>query len=226
MNRSRREISPILAFTALLFISFPSSNRAQNAAPAQTAAPAPVIVAKFDKNLSTKNAKVDDPVVAKALKAFKLLDGTDIPKGSKLTGKVATVQSKKAGNGDSMLTFRFDQVEVKGGAPIPIHGLVVAIGPEMAPKDDLGPHSVLSRSSSVSGDTSNAGRGVGSTNGLDPSKGMSGVAPKDEDDIAMGSTMAGVALGRHLDADWTTILKGIKTDIDLDSTIVVKVQLK
>jgi hypothetical protein len=35
-----------------------------------------------------------------------------------------------------------------------------------------------------------------------------------------------VALGRHLDADWTTILKGIKTEIELDSTIVVKVQLK
>jgi len=29
-----------------------------------------------------------------------------------------------------------------------------------------------------------------------------------------------------MDADWTTVLRGIKTDIDLDSDVRVKVQLK
>jgi hypothetical protein len=38
--------------------------------------------------------------------------------------------------------------------------------------------------------------------------------------------MEGVALGRHLDADWTTALRGVNKDIDLDSDIVIKVQLK
>ena len=71
-----------------------------------------------------------------------------------------------------------------------------------------------------------AGQGTGSSSGLDPSIGLGSQGAKDEDDIAMGSTMPGVALGRHLDADWTTVLKGIHTDIDLDSDVVVKIQLK
>jgi hypothetical protein len=49
---------------------------------------------------------------------------------------------------------------------------------------------------------------------------------KDEDNIPLGSTMPGVSLGRHLDADWTTILQGVKEDIDLDSDVLIKVQLK
>jgi hypothetical protein len=90
--------------------------------------------------------------------------------------------------------------------------MVVAIGPSLAPKS--GYDSVLGRG------------GVGSSTGLDPSIGGGKQGAKDEDDIAMGSTMPGVALGRHTDADWTTALRGIHTDIDLDSDVVIKVQLK
>jgi len=61
---------------------------------------------------------------------------------------------------------------------------------------------------------------------LNPNAGLGGVAPKDEDDIPLGSTQPGVSLGRHLDADWTTILQGIHQDIDLDSEVLIKVQLK
>ena len=212
----------MLTIAALLAGFSQSHGRAQNG----DSAALPVLVAKVAVNLSSKNAKVGDAFVAKTDRAVKLTDGTDIPKGSKLVGKVSAVQSKKDGDGNATLTFRIDQIEVKGGAAIPIKGAVVAIGPSMAPKDDLGPHSALSRSQGVSGDTSNAGRGVGSTPGLNPNAGMGGVAPKDEDDIAMGSTMPGVALSRHLDADWTTALQGTHTEIDLNSDVVIKVQLK
>lgn len=197
-------------------------------AAAQTAAPSsPVVEAKFEKSVDTRSAKVQDTITAKTLRTYKLPDGTDLPKGSKLMGKITEVQSKKDGNGNSSLTFRFDTAQVKGKAEVPIHGLVVAIGPSMAPKGDLGPHSVLSRSASTSNDTSDAGRGVGSTPGLDPGVGMGGKpGSKDEDDIAMGSTLEGVALGVHKDADWTTALKGFKCDVKLDGDVDIKVQLK
>jgi len=42
----------------------------------------------------------------------------------------------------------------------------------------------------------------------------------------LGSTLPGVSLGKHMDADWTTMLKGFKSEIDLDPEVVVKVQLK
>lgn len=188
----------------------------------------PVMEAKIAVKISSKNAKVDDLVAAKTLRTYKLQDGTEIPKGSKIEGKVISVQSKKAGNGDALMSFRFDQIEVKGGATVPVHALVVAIGPPMAPKDLFGANSVMARNTNPQSGTgvSAAGQGTGSSNGLDPNAGLGSAGAKDEDDIRMGSTLEGVSLGQHTDADWTTALKGFKTEIDLDSDVVVKVQLK
>jgi hypothetical protein len=224
MKCSHRKMLAALTIAALLVAFSPALGHAQNA----DAAPAPVLVAKVAVNLSSKNAKVGDAFVAKTVKAMKLTDGTDIPKGSKLIGKVSAVQSKKDGNGNAMLTFRIDQIEPKGGAAIPVKGFVVAIGPSLAPKDGLGANSVLSRNVNSQGGTgvTAASQGTGSSNGINPNAGLGGVAPKDEDDIAMGSTMPGVALGRHLDADWTTALQGVHTEVDLNSDVVIKVQLK
>jgi hypothetical protein len=209
---------------ALLAIFIPAAGHAQ--APASV--PAPVLVAKIATNLSTKNAKPGDVITAKTLKSAKLTDGTEIPKGSKLTGKVTTVQSKKAGNGTSMLSFRIDQVEPKGGAAIPIKGLVVAIGPSLAPKDLFGANSVMARNTNPQPGTgvTSGSQGTGSSNGLDPNLGLGNAGAKDEDDIPLGSRLEGVSLGRHMDADWTTALEGIHTDIDLDSEVLIKVQLK
>jgi len=213
-----KEMPKILAITALLLTFFPRAGHAQNATPAPAAAPAqpagPVLVAKIAGSLSTKNAKVGDVLTAKTLKAWKLADGTDLPKGSKLIAKVAAVQSKQAGNGNSMLTFRIDQAEVKGGAAVPIRAMVVAIGPGLGPHQSIGANSVIGRG------------GVGSDPGMDPNTGVGKVGAMDEDDIPLGSTLEGVALGRHLDADWTTALRGVKRDIQLDSDVLIKVQLK
>ena len=209
MNHLLRGTRVILVVCALL----PAFAHAQSPAPALAPAE-PVMEAKFDKNIGTKSAKPQDTVVAKTLREYKLADGTDLPKGTKLVGKVVTVQSKKEGNGDSMLTFRFDEADVKGGASVPIHGLVVAIGPSLAPDTGLGQGSALARG------------GQGSTPGLDPNAGLGKAGKRDEDDIAMGSTLEGVALGVHKDGDWTTALKGFKMDIELDSDVRIKVQLK
>jgi hypothetical protein len=216
VNRLRKEVPVILAIAALLIAISPTVSHGQTAAPAATPAPAdvPVLVAKISSNLNTKNAKVGDVLTAKTLKPWKLADGTELPKGSKLVAKVTSVQSKKAGDGDSMLTFRFDEIDVKGGATVPIHGMVVAIGPGLGPKDSIGANSVMGRG------------GVGSTPGLDPSAGLGKAGARDEDDIPLGSTLDGVALGRHMDADWTTALKGIHTDVGLGSDVLIKVELR
>jgi len=213
-----KEIPKILAIAALLYPFFPVAGRAQTATAAPAAAPiqpaGPVLVAKINGSLSTRNAKVGDVLTAKTQKAFKLADGTDLPKGSKLIAKVSAVQSKQAGNGNSMLTFRIDQAEVKGGAAVPLHAMVVAIGPGLGPHQSIGAGSVLGRN------------GVGADSGLDPNTGVGKVGAMDEDDIPLGSTLEGVALGRHLDADWTTALQGVKRDIQLDSDVLIKVQFK
>jgi hypothetical protein len=211
-------VPAILAIFALSCTFLTSFGQAQNTAPTQKAAPAqltgPILEAKFAANLSTKNAKPGDAVAAKTLKQFELKDGTDIPKGSRIVGKVGSVQSKKTGDGKSLLTFRLDQIEIKGGATVPIHGLVVAIGPSLAPKEILGANSVLTRNA------------TGLSDGIDPNAGIGSAGAKDEDDIPLGSRLEGVSLGRHMDADWTTALLGIHQDIDLDSDVLIKVLLR
>jgi hypothetical protein len=218
MIRLRKELPMILAITALLFVFFQMPGQAQSAAPQQAAVPTqpagPVLVAKITGNLTTKNAKAGDVLIAKTLKPWRMQDGTELPKGSKLIAKVTSVKSKQAGNGNSMLIFRFDQVEVKGGGVVPVRGLVVAIGPGLGPKDGVGANSVLGRG------------GVGSTPGLDPQAGLGKNGAKDEDDIALGSTLDGIALGRHMDADWTTALQGVHRDIQLDSDVLIKIEFK
>ena len=216
MKRFDKASAVIRPVSIFLFSLFSMPGYAQDpvaAAPAALTA-GPMLVAKISSNLNTKNAKAGDVLTAKTLKTLKLADGTELPKGSKLVAKVTSVLSKKDGNGNSLLSFRFDEADVKGGAPVPIHGMVVAIGPELSPKESIGASSVVGRG------------GVGSTPGLDPSTGLGKVGARDEDDIAMGSSLEGVALGRHKDADWTTALRGIHTDVDLDSSVVIKLQIK
>jgi len=230
MNRVCRNMPVMLAVAALSVTFFPTNMRGQDSGLIQQTGPAqpvglaqlsapsqqagPLLVAKIVGSLSTRNAKAGDVVTAKTVKACKLQDGTDIPKGSKIVGKLSSVQSKKAGDGSALMTFRLDQIEVKGGSTVPIHGLIVAIGPAVVPKNLFGANSVMNRNAT---DMANV---------LDPNTGMGSAGAMNEEDIRMGSTLQGVSLGRHIDADWTTALKGIHQDIDLDSDIVVKVQLK
>ena len=211
-----------------IFTLFSIINQAPATAAAQSGGT--VMVAKIDGKLSTKNAKVGDTVAAKLLQSWKLSDGTEIPKGSKITGKVSIIKSKKDGGGNSALSFRLDEIDVKGSAPIPIHGMVVAIGPSLAPKDGLGANSDMGRNAGPGPQTdmSVPGASQGSRSGkkADPDAGLGGPNGKDENDIPMGSTMPGVSLGHNPDVDWTTILSGAHTEIDLDSDVLIKVQLK
>lgn len=215
----------MLAVGALALAALSQGSQAQGTATAGT--PSTVMIAKIAVKLSTHNAKVGDIFAAKTDRGYKLPDGTMIPKGSRITGKVASVQDRKAGGGDSMISFRLDQIEVKGGAAIPIKGLLVAIGPPMSPHDLFGANSVMARNTNVQGGTGPlaGAQGTGSSNGMDPNSGLGSAGAKDEDDIRLGSTMQGVSLGKHMDNDWTSILKGYKTEIDLDSDEMVKVQL-
>jgi hypothetical protein len=190
---SRRGRIRAFVFLAAFFLMFlPFAGVAQS--------DAPVIAAKLAGNLNTKSAKVGDVLSAKTLKAVKLKDGTAVPKGSKLTGKVISVQSMQAGGGTSSLAIKFDQLEVKGAAAVPIEGLIIAIGPS--------PDS--------------------STGSYDPITGASkpGGGSKDSTDIPAGSSLEGVALSTTLDSEGASEMRGVKRDIKLDSDVVIKLQVK
>jgi hypothetical protein len=182
--------------------------RCQAPAPAAQSS-APVLVAKFATNLNTRSAKSGDAVVAKTIKDLKLKD-LDIPKGSKIVGTVASVQSREDSNGDSSLAIRFDHVELKGNQVLRIQGLIVAIGPAPDSGAGLGFNSVLGRG------------GVGSTPGLDPN---AGAEHSGKDELPEGSTLEGVALAKKLDAQGASELHGVHRDIKIDSDVMIRVAL-
>lgn len=73
--------------------------------------------AELQKKLDSKKAKVGDPVVAKTSDAVQLGNGTELPKGTRLEGKVTAV------NGASV-TFSFTQAATKDGKTVPVKVLV------------------------------------------------------------------------------------------------------
>ncbi len=204
MQRRSRNSSIICAITVLLIAIGSTFALAQNAAP--------VLPAKFDGNLSTKSAKFGDVVTAKTLKTVKLKDSTEIPKGSKLIGKVLAAQSKDDGKGNSFFAVKFDHVELKNGGSLPITGLLVSIGP-VRDTTGLGYNSVLGRG------------GVGSTPGLDPSVGADAPVNRDDTYLPPGSTLPNVGIGLHLDKAGANAMRGVGIDIKLDSTVMIRVEL-
>lgn len=201
-------LTPFIAAALTLLIAlWGSSSLAQTSSPSASSQ-APAVFAKFEKPFSTKKAKTGDEITARTVHDLRLKD-LDIPKGSRLIGAVTAVQSEKEGNGDSSLSIKFDHVELKSGASLPIQGLIVSIG-ELSSATGLGPYSAFGRG------------GVGSTPGLDPNVGMD---KNPTDEIPPGSSMPGVALGNRLSADGATELRGLKTDIKFDSDTEIKVAL-
>lgn len=168
----------------------------------------PVLVTLFQGKLDTDNAKVGDQVTLKVKKTLKMKD-LKVPSGSQLIGKIVSVQSKKDGDGNSSLGLQFEKIVMKDKKEMPIRGLIVAIG-KVSLGGGNGYMDVLGRG------------GAGSTPGLDPSL-SAGHGPVD--DVPPGSSLPGVALAEGLDKEQATQMRGIKTDIKLDPTTMVKVEL-
>ncbi len=96
--------------------------------------------AEITSKLDTKNATVGEAVTAKTLTETTLANGTTIPKGAILDGKVTAVQSKSSGAGTASVTVSFNQVlPKKKTSPIAIHGVLVGVAPKPS-LSDSGPN--------------------------------------------------------------------------------------
>ena len=79
--------------------------------------------------LDSKTAKAGDSVVVKTKEPVKTADGIVIPKGSKLVGRVTTVQSHSHGSKNSAVAICFDHAELKGGKTMPIESVIKSVAP-------------------------------------------------------------------------------------------------
>jgi hypothetical protein len=85
---------------------------------AQEAVGAP---AELTKGMDSKNAKVGDGIEARIAANVRLADGTELPRGTRLTGHVTDVGAKSKDNHDGHIAFTFDHAVLKDGKQIAIH---------------------------------------------------------------------------------------------------------
>jgi hypothetical protein len=85
------------------------------------------ITGELVSKLDSKTMKAGDNVTVQVKSAGKTPEGTEIPKGSKLVGRVLGVKAAGAGE-NSQVVLQFDHLELKGGQNLPIHSQIQSIG--------------------------------------------------------------------------------------------------
>jgi hypothetical protein len=110
----------------------PMSAPAQSGQPTAAAAP---VSAELTKRIDVKKAKVGDEVDVKTTSNAKLPDGTDLPKGTKLVGKVTDVHAKSNADKTSHLAFDLDRAVTKDGHEMSVHAAVTSVLAPAQPVD-------------------------------------------------------------------------------------------
>jgi hypothetical protein len=98
-------------------------------APAESGQPtaAAPVSAELTKRIDVKKAKVGDEVDVKTTSNAKLPDGTDLPKGTKLVGKVTDVRARSNADKTSHLAFDLDRAVTKDGHELSVHAAVTSV---------------------------------------------------------------------------------------------------
>lgn len=85
------------------------------------------VSAELTKGVDTKRAKVGDPIEARVTSAAKLPDGTELPRGTKLIGKVTDVRASSKQEKNAHLVFNIDHAQLKDGQQIPVHAALTSV---------------------------------------------------------------------------------------------------
>jgi hypothetical protein len=154
----------ILVLSALFAASF-CFGQGSTAAPAQ-AAPTPIGHGAFPVRvvgtLDSSKLNKDETIEVETAGAFKLPDGTLVPKGSKLTGRVTAAKARSKGDPESQLTLMFNQLNIANGKQLSIKGTVQAVYP---PADEpMGPN-MSTAGTSAGGSAGGPGLGAASLSG-------------------------------------------------------------
>jgi len=84
---------------------------------------------ELEGKLNSKTAKVGDRVILKTTEKVQTADGTVIPKGARLVGRITEVQAHDSAHAISQLGIAFDRAELKNGQSIAIYSLIRRVSP-------------------------------------------------------------------------------------------------
>lgn len=96
------------------------------------------VSAELTKRIDTKNAKQGDEVDARVTSTAKLPDGTELPRGTKLIGKVTDVKAKSKEDKSAHLAFSIDHAVLKDGKQVPVMAAVTSVtGPAQSSASEM-----------------------------------------------------------------------------------------
>ena len=111
---------------------------------------------KVIKALDSSKLKEGEAVEVETAGSFRLADGTLVPKGSKIQGRVVSAKARSKGDPDSELTLSFNKLNIAGGKELSLNGSVQAVFP---PADEpMGPN-MATAGTSAGGSGAGAGSG-------------------------------------------------------------------
>jgi len=117
---------------------------------------------RVTKTMDSSKLRQDDTIQVETAGSFKLPDGTLVPKGSKLIGRVTEAKARSKGDSDSELTLVFNKLETSGGQQVTVKGSVQAVYP---PAEETGGPDMATAGTSAGGSGAGGGSGgVGLTN--------------------------------------------------------------
>ncbi len=87
------------------------------------------VTGELQGKLDAKNAKVGDRVILKTTEKVQTSDGTVIPRGTRLVGRITHVQTRDSSHAVSQLAIAFDRAELKNGQSLAIHTLIRGVNP-------------------------------------------------------------------------------------------------
>lgn len=129
--RKGGDVMRYLALVPMAVLSLALQGQTGNIASGAPQAGQPVagasVSAELTKRIDTKNAKQGDEVDAKVTNTAKLPDGTELPRGTKLVGKVMDVKAKSKEDKSAHLAFSIDHAVLKDGKQLPVLVAVTSV---------------------------------------------------------------------------------------------------
>jgi hypothetical protein len=153
---------PIAIFSLALQAQTGSVGSGGTTASGAKAATAASVSAELTKRIDTKKAKVGDEVDVKTTSAATFADGTELPKGTKLVGKVTDVHPKSNTDKTSHVAFDLERAVTKDGHDVPVHAAVTSMMVSAQPTDNSAMMSPGSAGGGAAGGGAAAGGSTGS----------------------------------------------------------------
>jgi hypothetical protein len=212
----------LVVAAAATVIGMPKISRAQGQAAAPAAPASPEIHAVLEKMVHPKKVNVGDAVSARMTDPTKLQDGTELPKGTHILGKVTEVKMKADKEGPSKLGLLFDKAQTKDGKEVPLKLALVSVAPHWEPGgvDPVAADNGASSAGRVTQMSQAAGRSDGSAGGdtLSNGLGVRGATSVSETAMRPGiSYLQDMTIASYSIGEPGTILQSSKTTVYLDS---------